>query len=106
VKDSTDQTFNADPVWKKTQNVKKEEAKPKPRYAVYNKDPDFFYDRQTGVMYSLRFEGSFDGRKLHVNAADLESFVGEIVAMLNRREEAEEFGRRQAEARKNEYLGD
>jgi hypothetical protein len=58
----------------------------RPRYEVYNKDPDFFWDHDKGVMFELSLAG---GSKQNWSLASPDWMIWKIVELMNREDCAE-----------------
>ncbi len=53
----------------------------RPRYEVYNKDPDFFHDHETGALIWLQLSSSPKRRDCYI-----EVLLTQIIELLNRKE--------------------
>ena len=58
----------------------------RPRFEIYNKDADFFWDHKYGVMFWLRLSG---GIRDNYSLVQPDTYVADIVALLNRQDHAD-----------------
>lgn len=53
----------------------------RPRFEIYNKDADYFWDNETGILYQL--EAASSSRKLPPHVGDPDGLVARCVELLN-----------------------